>query len=482
MLIPNNIKKYIDVDKFGAIYVEKKDITQNKNNNKNNVSIANNVSDKSNVSNILDYSSIMKKTYSSDTDIVYKDEYKALNKAKKQIDTLSNTFKWDKAKIVVNPYELVYISKFKNGVTNYNPVSRSFFKMWELINRFDIFKKNNGINIASIAEGPGGFIEAIINYRMNKNNGYCLDNLNGITLKRGKMPTWDGLIKKYGNKNINLRLGYGDLYSSKSIKSFCGNFNSNMHLVTADGGFNFTNDYINQEKMSYHIIFCEILTALMLQKTGGIFICKIFDIFHKFTIDMLYILYCLYDELHIVKLHTSRVANSEKYIVARGFKVVGPIFFEKMFNIADNWDNDIIGLNGINVPQEFISELGKINTNLVNKQIMAIKQTIKLANRDDIFYNNYKARQDQLSKQENNNDRKNNRTNSKNNNRYNKNNNYNSKFNKKYWNNKYKNRNKANKVFNKILFNKEHIKKAIQWCIDFNMPINRDSSYLNHTN
>jgi len=34
------------------------------------------------------------------------------------------------------------------------------------------------------------------------------------------MPTWDGLIKKYGNKNINLRLGYGDLYSSKSIKYF----------------------------------------------------------------------------------------------------------------------------------------------------------------------------------------------------------------------------------------------------------------------
>jgi len=75
------------------------------------------------------------------------------------------------------------------------------------------------------------------------------------------MPVWDGLIKKYGNKNINLRLGYGDLYSSKSIISFCRNINHNMHLVTADGGFNFTNDYINQEKMSYHIIFCEIFNC-----------------------------------------------------------------------------------------------------------------------------------------------------------------------------------------------------------------------------
>ena len=461
MLIPNNIRKFIDIDNLGVIYDENKKLVI-----KDNINNTNNTINNNHNKNILKYSTIIK-CYNIEN-IIYDDEYKRLNKAKKQIDTLSNTFKWDKAKIVVNPYELVYISKFKNGITNYNPVSRSFFKMWELINRFDIFKNNNGINIASIAEGPGGFIEAIINYRMNKNNGYCLDNLNGITLKKGKMPVWDGLIKKYGNKNINLRLGYGDLYSSKSIISFCRNINHNMHLVTADGGFNFTNDYINQEKMSYHIIFCEILTALMLQKSGGTFICKIFDIFHKFTIDMLYILYCLYDELHIVKLHTSRVANSEKYIIAKGFKFAGPLFFEKMFNIADNWNDNISGLNGINIPQEFINELGKINTMLVNKQITAIKQTIKLANREDIFYNNYKTRNTKFKQEKNNINYK-----------------LNSKFNKKYWNNKYKNnknRNKANKNFNKILFNKEHIKKAIQWCIDFNMPINKDSSYLNHTN
>jgi 23S rRNA U2552 (ribose-2'-O)-methylase RlmE/FtsJ len=325
--------------------------------------------------------------------------------------------------------------------------------MWELINKFDIFNDNNGINIACLAEGPGGFIEAIINYRMLKNNGYCLDNINGITLNKGKSPLWDPLIKKIGNKNINLRLGYGDLYNSKSIRTFCNNINGNIHIITADGGFNYSNDYNNQEKLSYRIIFNEVLTALTLQKRGGIFICKIFDIFHKFTVQLIYILYCLYDEIHIVKLQTSRVANSEKYLVAKGFKFINPYFLKKLYNISENWDDNIIGFKGINIPTEFIKELGKINSKYVNEQIKSINKTINFAKRTDIFY----PFKDEINSIDTNNT-----------------------FKKNYWNNKFKNKKKkAKNKFNKQLFNKEHIKNAIQWCIDFDMPINKNSIYLN---
>lgn len=417
------------------------------------------------ISSSPSYLEILKLNKDDKDDIIYKEEYKNLSKAKCLIDTLSNTIKWDKAKIVINPYELVYISKFKNGVTNFNPVSRSFFKMWELLNRFNIFNDNNGINIACLAEGPGGFVEAMINYRMMKNNGYCLDNINGITLKKGKAPLWDPLIKKFGHKNINLRLGYGDLYNAKSIRSFCKNINGNMHIVTADGGFNYSSDYNNQEKQSYRIIFNEVLTALTLQKKGGLFICKMFDIFQRFTVELLYILYCLYDEIHIVKLQTSRVANSEKYLVAKGFNIIGPALLENLYNISENWNDNIIGFSGINVPKDFINELGEINKKYVNEQINSIKKTIDFAKRTDIFYP-FKNDVNDIQQRDNNND-------------YDKNNN----FNKKYWNNNFKNKKrKAKNKFNKNLFNKEHIKKAIQWCIDYDMPINKDSIYLDNIN
>lgn len=468
-MIPNYIKKNINSAYFGPKFTNNN--TTNRNNER--INIIQQISEEINggngnvrLSSSPSYVEILKSNNDNHSDIIYKEEYKNLSKAKKLIDTLSNTIKWDKAKIVINPYELVYISKFKNGITNFNPVSRSFFKMWELINRFNIFGNNNGINIACLAEGPGGFVEAMINYRMMKNNGYCLDNINGITLKKGKAPLWDPLIKKFGDKNINLRLGYGNLYNPTSIRAFCKNINGNIHIVTADGGFNYSSDYNNQEKQSYRIIYNEVLTALTLQKRGGIFICKIFDIFQRFTVELLYILYCLYDEIHIVKLQTSRVANSEKYLVAKGFKFIGPSLLEKLYNISENWNDNISGFTGLNIPTEFIEELGKINSKYVNEQITSINKTIEFAKRTDIFYP-FKNEIDVINYENTNKS-------------VNADKNFNN-FKKKYWNNKFKNKKrKAKNKFNKHLFNKEHIKKAIQWCIDFDMPINKDSIYLDN--
>ena len=60
----------------------------------------------------------------------------------------------------------------------------------------------------------------------------------------------------------------------------------------------------------------------MMQKKEGHFILKIFDIFSKTTLDILYLLSSVYKQVYIVKPNTSRLANSEKYIVCKNFKGV----------------------------------------------------------------------------------------------------------------------------------------------------------------
>ena len=59
--------------------------------------------------------------------------------------------------------------------------------------------------------------------------------------------------------------------------------------------------------------------ALTMQKKGGTFILKIFDCFMQHTIDILCILSSFYNKVYITKPHTSRYANSEKYIVCKDF-------------------------------------------------------------------------------------------------------------------------------------------------------------------
>ena len=58
-----------------------------------------------------------------------------------------------------------------------------------------------------------------------------------------------------------------------------------------------------------------------MQKKGGTFILKLFDIFSAATIDLVYILSSLYDRTYIIKPHTSRAANAERYIVCKKFRL-----------------------------------------------------------------------------------------------------------------------------------------------------------------
>ena len=96
--------------------------------------------------------------------------------------------------------------------------------------------------------------------------------------------------------------GTGNLYKLDNIKDYMKLFRYNRaDLVTGDGGFDFSNDYSNQEVYAFRLIFCEAVTGLTILKLGGHMVLKIFDILHQSTIDLLYILSTYFGKIHIVK-------------------------------------------------------------------------------------------------------------------------------------------------------------------------------------
>ena len=319
---------------------------------------------------------------------------KILADAKNKIDDNKD---WDKGKKLINDYELIHqpIRKKKNdSIALYNPLSRSYFKMWELLHDFNLLNDNITKKIACIAEGPGGFIEAINNYRKNMN---LVDDIYGITLRsiKNEIPGWRKsreFLKN--NKNICIHYGQdntGDIYKVKNIKSFREKVgNNSCELVTADGGFDFSIDFNKQEQLSYRIIFCEIVTALSVQKIHGSFICKIFDMYTYLTVKLIYILNIFYSKVTITKPNTSRPANSEKYIVAENFKGISEDTLNNLFMIVDRWHN--IEEEGKYVKDICINEIPKkyiekiINYNKANsyKQFDNIIKTLT------IIRNNFK--------------------------------------------------------------------------------------------
>jgi 23S rRNA U2552 (ribose-2'-O)-methylase RlmE/FtsJ len=323
-------------------------------------------------------------SYDNDKRVLFKKFDNQIKKCKSQIDELDNINDWDKAKKYLNPFELIHITsnnQRKNSVAHYNPISRSYFKMIEMINKFNLCNMDDPMVVSNLAEGPGGFMEAILYYRNNYD-----DVIKGITLKSKKnsVPSWNkfsNLIKKYKN----IQTYYGNLYNLKTIMNYANTFEDRgVDLVTGDAGFDYSCDFNSQEVISHRIIFSEILAALIIQKVGGSFICKIFDTFHILTLKLIYILYCLYDEVNLYKPATSRKANSEKYIVCKGFRGIDENLLANLCKIHTEWhelslDNKtILDIDNIKLPNEFVRYMFEYNSNFINNQMKYINNTIEL--------------------------------------------------------------------------------------------------------
>jgi hypothetical protein len=142
-----------------------------------------------------------------------------------------------------------------------------------------------------------------------------------------------------------------------------------MDFITAEGGFDFSIDFNKQEENSAKLIFCEICFTLMLQKEGGSFILKVFDLYSSCSLQLLYLLNYLYDEVIIVKPLSSRPANSEKYIVCLRFKIMNNL--KKILDkFIENYDSyKITNLFKMKLPNHFIEKMIEINSIFGQNQI-----------------------------------------------------------------------------------------------------------------
>ena len=305
----------------------------------------------------------------SNNDVLNNELYEKIKSKKSEIDEVRES--WDSAKKISNDYEYIYTSSnYKKNISSIIPVSRSFFKLREIIYDFKINIKEYN---SCIAEAPGGFVQSIL--RHNEENNLSLEKIYGITLVSNNkdIPFWNPNIIK--NNKVIISNGFddtGDLYKLHNVISFiktCGK--GTCQLVTADGGFDYTSNF-EQELSSYKLFFSEIMIALNIQKDGGAFICKFFDLFYRSTLQLLFLLYLSYETVSFIKPLTSRQSNSEKYIVCRGFKG----FNKDISNImCENFGKPNMN---IDLPEEFIEMINTYHKQFIKNQINKIDNTLKI--------------------------------------------------------------------------------------------------------
>jgi len=266
----------------------------------------------------------------------YDEEERNLHKHRNRIQEYESTLpqgkNWEYYKKAVNPYEWVYTQKkyqcFPESICYLKPLSRSYFKMIEILELSQFFEGIAGsfVRSAHVCEGPGGFIEALYDLS-SKYNKRCQLSV-AMTLKSHQchVPGWKK-ASQFLKRNRSVQIIYGEDGTGDILKpqnqqyfiDYVYNENQKVDLFTADGGFDVSDNYEKQETLLFPLLMASTKIGLEVLKRGGTFVLKVFDCYHHATMDLLYFLSCHFEEWTMYKPGMSRPCNPEHYFIGRGF-------------------------------------------------------------------------------------------------------------------------------------------------------------------
>jgi hypothetical protein len=269
--------------------------------------------------------------------VFYTPESRALQQCKNDIDRYYQEGKWDDYKKITNPYEYIFLSwnrRSSRSVATRQPLSRSYFKMIEMWKRLelstflhDLIARDGGLVTAHAAEGPGGFIEACA--IMSSRNSWTFNAANAITLRSEakNVPGWrkaGKFLSTYPQVCIHDgHDGTGNILIKENQDAFVTLVREKhphgVHLFTADGGFDFSNDYNAQEDAVLPLLIAETLLGLRVLSKGGCLVIKCFDTTEQPTLDLIWLISRAFCSWGVIKPRTSRAGNAERYIIGKGY-------------------------------------------------------------------------------------------------------------------------------------------------------------------
>jgi len=256
-------------------------------------------------------------------------EHSEILSKKEQIAHIESADEWELRKKITNPYEAIFSGSEDASfpsLAKVQPLSRSYFKMIEMLKMCEFWatypQENRQFISAHICEGPGGFIQHVI--EKAKDLRLPIKGIYAMTLKPTKshIPGWRrsiGFLRKY--PNIQLEYGHddtGNILVPANQTVFCERA-AGAHLFTADGGFDFSIDYTKQEEAAFSLLLASFSMGLRCLAKGGTMIIKLFDIYSEATQDLFLGTAVHFKKFTIYKPATSRPCNSERYFIAQGY-------------------------------------------------------------------------------------------------------------------------------------------------------------------
>ncbi|XP_014367427.2 cap-specific mRNA (nucleoside-2'-O-)-methyltransferase 1 [Papilio machaon] len=323
-----------------------------------------------------------KLTIEDETNFVEPRILQGILKSKSIFDTLDDE-DLKHARFCSNPYEtigaVIFLNRAAVKMANIDAVFDFMFTKPTKLTGEPAVGNKDLLYFADVCAGPGGFSEYVL-YRKGwraKGFGFTLKGPNDFKLSDFYAGTPETFNPYYGVKEDGNVFDPANLASLKDFV-LSQTDDQGVHFLMADGGFSVEGQENIQEILSKQLYLCQCLAALMLVRTGGNFVVKLFDVFTLFSVSLVYIMYRCFEKVSIHKPVTSRPANSERYLVCKWKRVGTESVEQHLFSVNSMlWrgldkESDVTSLVPLSVLQEdteFCEYIYKSNCILGKNQI-----------------------------------------------------------------------------------------------------------------
>ncbi|XP_052859890.1 cap-specific mRNA (nucleoside-2'-O-)-methyltransferase 2 [Anopheles cruzii] len=272
-------------------------------------------------------------------------------------------------------------------------VTQAFAKLYECLVAYELVARESGDHLYSVhlCEAPGAFVTALNHYiRLNCSPGT-------------RWEWFASTLNPYYEGNSPGHMIPDDRFIRHTLDSWCfgvdgtGNImereNRNaiiersrkwptVHLVTADGSIDCLDVPAEQEERVARLHLAETVTALDMLGPGGHFVLKMFTLFEHSSINLLFLLYHCFKELHVFKPCTSKAGNSEVYVIAKYYRKPAGIepYLGRINDYLQCDDPADIRMSLFDIgdlPESFVEQLSKCSAGYVRWQTDVIRNNIR---------------------------------------------------------------------------------------------------------
>ncbi|XP_050326335.1 cap-specific mRNA (nucleoside-2'-O-)-methyltransferase 2 [Bactrocera neohumeralis] len=210
-------------------------------------------------------------------------------------------------------------------------VTVAWCKLFECLHAYPLVKGPH-LNSLHLCELPGAFIAALNHYMYST---YKKEEVEWRWLSTTLNPYYEGnptsgmiTDDRFMFHTFDNWLMHDDFTGNiinrnhiEQMQEHCRKrLEDNVQLITADGSIDCVDAPDCQEEVVATLHFAELTAALCILADGGCFVVKMFTMFESTNVCKLFLLNCVFEEVHVFKPATSKRGNSEIYIICIGYR------------------------------------------------------------------------------------------------------------------------------------------------------------------